>query len=125
WMPRALPPSTAKKTTSPPRNWHECRSEPPPGRCAPMKAFAELYACLDATTSSNAKLAAMRDYFALADPADAAWVVYFLAGGRPRQLVSSKLLRQLAVQVSGLPQWLFEESYQAVGDLAETISLLL
>jgi DNA ligase-1 len=90
-----------------------------------MKAFAELYARLDATTSSNAKLAAMRDYFALAEPADAAWVVYFLAGGKPRQLVPSKLLRQTAIQASGLPDWLFEESYQAVGDLAETISLLL
>lgn len=90
-----------------------------------MKAFAELYTRLDATTSSNAKLAAMRDYFALADPADAAWVVYFLAGGKPRQLVPGKLLRQTAIQASGLPDWLFEESYQAVGDLAETISLLL
>lgn len=90
-----------------------------------MKAFAALYARLDATTSSNAKLAAMRDYFLAADPADAAWVVYFLAGGRPRQLVTSKLLRQTAMQAAGLPEWLFEESYQAVGDLAEAISLLL
>ncbi|NVL32115.1 ATP-dependent DNA ligase, partial [Pseudomonas syringae pv. actinidiae] len=48
-----------------------------------MKAFAELYAQLDATTSSNAKLAAMRDYFEHADPQDAAWAVYFLSGGAP------------------------------------------
>ena len=52
-----------------------------------MKAFAELYAELDATTSSNAKLAAMQTYFAQAEPHDAAWAVYFLSGGRPRQLV--------------------------------------
>lgn len=90
-----------------------------------MKAFATLYARLDATTSSNAKLAAMRDYFSAADPADAAWAVYFLAGGRPRQLVPARLLRETATRASGLPDWLFEESYQAVGDLAETISLLL
>ena len=90
-----------------------------------MKTFATLYARLDATTSSNAKLAAMRDYFSAADPADAAWAVYFLAGGRPRQLVPSRLLRETATRASGLPDWLFEESYQAVGDLAETISLLL
>ncbi len=90
-----------------------------------MKAFATLYSRLDATTSSNAKLAAMRDYFREAAPADAAWAVYFLAGGRPRQLVPTRLLRETAVQASGLPDWLFEESYQAVGDMAETISLLI
>ena len=65
------------------------------------------------------------DYFRVAPPADAAWAVFFLCGGRPRQLVPTKLLRELALQTSGLPQWLFEECYQAVGDLAETISLLL
>jgi len=90
-----------------------------------MKAFAELYAELDATTSSNAKLAAMQAYFAQAAPEDAAWAVYFLSGGRPRQLVPVRILRELAVAVSGLEPWLFEESYQAVGDLAETISLVL
>lgn len=90
-----------------------------------MKAFAELYSLLDATTSSNAKLAAMRQYFASAPPEDAAWAVYFLSGGRPRQLVPTRLLREQATRLSQLPQWLFEESYQAVGDLAETLSLLL
>ncbi|WP_312934797.1 ATP-dependent DNA ligase [Pseudomonas sp.] len=90
-----------------------------------MKAFAELYLRLDATTSSNAKLQAMRDYFADAPAADAAWAVYFLSGGRPRQLVPTRVLRELATRMSGLPEWLFEESYQAVGDMAETISLLL
>ncbi|WP_212625595.1 ATP-dependent DNA ligase [Pseudomonas sp. PP3] len=90
-----------------------------------MRAFAELYAELDATTSSNAKLAAMQRYFAQAAPEDAAWAVYFLSGGRPRQLVPVRLLHELAVTHSGLSPWLFEESYQAVGDLAETISLIL
>jgi DNA ligase-1 len=90
-----------------------------------MKAFAALYADLDATTSSNAKLQALQSYFAQAAPEDAAWAVYFLAGGRPRQLIPTRLLRELATRLSGLPQWLFEESYQAVGDLAETVSLVL
>ena len=90
-----------------------------------MKDFAELYADLDATTSSNAKLAAMQSYFAQAAPQDAAWAVYFLSGGRPRQLVPVRVLRELAVEFSGLQPWLFEESYQAVGDMAETISLVL
>ncbi|KQZ80596.1 ATP-dependent DNA ligase [Pseudomonas sp. Root562] len=90
-----------------------------------MRAFAQLYAELDATTSSNAKLLAMQRYFAQAAPEDAAWAVYFLSGGRPRQLVPARLLHDLAIEQSGLSTWLFEESYQAVGDLAETISLIL
>ena len=90
-----------------------------------MKAFADLYTQLDATTSSNSKLMLLQNYLQVATPADAAWAVYFLAGGRPRRVVPTKLLRELAVQSSGLPLWLFEESYEAVGDLAETITLLL
>lgn len=90
-----------------------------------MKTFAALYLRLDATTSSNAKLEALRDYFASAPAEDAAWAVYFLSGGRPRQLVPTRLLRELTTELAGLPEWLFEESYQAVGDLAETISLVL
>lgn len=90
-----------------------------------MKQFADLYARLDATNSSNAKLAALKDYFRAAPAEDAAWAVYFLAGGRPRQLLPTRLLRALALYGSGVPEWLFEESYQAVGDLAETIALLL
>ena len=90
-----------------------------------MKAFAALYRDLDETTSSLAKQAALQRYLMQVSPADAAWAVYFLAGGKPRQLVSSKLLRLLARQEAGLPEWLFDESYEAVGDLAETISLLL
>ncbi|WP_085637348.1 MULTISPECIES: ATP-dependent DNA ligase [unclassified Pseudomonas] len=90
-----------------------------------MKDFARLYAELDTSTSSNAKLAAMQAYFTRAAPQDAAWAVYFLAGGRPRQLVPVRTLRDLAVERSGLAPWLFEECYQAVGDLAETLSLVL
>ena len=90
-----------------------------------MKAFAALYRELDATTSSLAKQAALQRFLKSAWPADAAWVVYFLAGGKPRQLVPAKLLRQLAQEAAGLPEWLFDESYDSVGDLAETMALLL
>lgn len=90
-----------------------------------MKAFAALYRELDATTSSLAKQVALQRYLQGAAHEDAAWAVYFLAGGKPRQLVPTKLLRGLAQEAAGLPEWLFDESYEAVGDLAETISLLL
>jgi len=90
-----------------------------------MKAFADLYAQLDATTSSNGKLAALVAYLRTAPDADAAWAVYFLAGGKPRQLVPVRVLASFAQTSSGLPEWLFDECYQAVGDLAETIALVL
>jgi DNA ligase-1 len=90
-----------------------------------MKAFATLYAELDASTSTEAKLAALLRYLQQAAPADAAWGLYFLAGGRPRQTVPTALLRQVAVARAGVPDWLFEECYQAVGDLAETIAHVL
>jgi DNA ligase-1 len=90
-----------------------------------MKAFAALYRELDASTASRDKQDALQAYLRSAPPADAAWAVYFLAGGKPRQLVPTRLLRELAQQAAGLPEWLFSESYEAVGDLAETISLLL
>ena len=90
-----------------------------------MKAFAALYRELDASTSTLAKPAALQRYRRAAPPPDAAWAGYFLAGGKPRQLVPVKLLRLLGQDAAGLPEWLFDESYEAVGDLAETIALLL
>ena len=90
-----------------------------------MKEFAKLFNELDTSTSTRSKVDALKRYFARADPADAAWAVYFLAGGKPRQAVNSRVLRDFALGASNLPEWLFEESYQAVGDQAETVALLL
>ena len=90
-----------------------------------MKNFAALFTELDSTTSTNAKVAAMQQYFAAAKPADAAWAVYFLSGGKPRQVVKTALLRALACEAAGIDDWLFDECYQAVGDLAETIAYVL
>ena len=90
-----------------------------------MKAFAQLFGELDASTATSAKVEALKRYFAVAAPADAAWAVYFLAGGKPRQVVPTAVLRALACERAGLAPWLFEEAYQAVGDLAETIAHVL
>jgi len=90
-----------------------------------MKGFAELYAQLDATTSTTRKVDAMARYFASAPADDAAWAAYFLAGGRPRRLIPVRALVDAALRTSGLPEWLFAESHDAVGDLAETVALLL
>jgi len=91
----------------------------------PMREFARLYAELDGTTSTNRKLDALQAYFRKAPPADAAWALYFLAGGKPRQAVPTKLLRENAIAFAVIDDWLFDECYHAVGDLAETIALIL
>jgi DNA ligase 1 len=90
-----------------------------------MKRFAALYTALDGTTSTKEKLEALIAYFSAAEPEDAAWASYFLSGGKPRQSVPTRLLTEFARERAGLPEWLFDESYQAVGDLAETIAHIL
>ena len=90
-----------------------------------MREFARLYAELDETTATNRKLDALQAYFGSAAPENAAWAVYFLAGGKPRQAVPTKLLRQYAIDYAQLDEWLFDESYSAVGDMAETIAHIL
>lgn len=90
-----------------------------------MEAFARLYAELDETTKTNGKVEAMARYFAAADPADAAWALFFLSGRKIRQVIGTPRLRIFALEATGLPDWLFGESYDAVGDFAETVALLL
>jgi DNA ligase-1 len=90
-----------------------------------MKRFAALYSKIDETTATNEKVAALVEYFRTTPPADAAWAVHFLSGRRPKRLVGSRKLASWASDEAGLPPWLFEESYQSVGDLAETITLIL
>ncbi|ASJ72358.1 ATP-dependent DNA ligase [Granulosicoccus antarcticus] len=90
-----------------------------------MQAFSTLYQTLDQTTSTNAKVAAMVSYFDKASARDAAWTVYFLSGRRVKRLVGSALLREWLRQECDLPEWLVDDAYASVGDLAETIALLV
>lgn len=90
-----------------------------------MKLFTELYNELDQTNKTNEKVEALKNYFARAEKSDAAWALYFLSGRKPRQIVPSKKLREWALELSGIPEWLFDESRDTVGDGAETIALLL
>jgi DNA ligase-1 len=90
-----------------------------------MKDFARLFADLDASTATGAKTDALVRYFRHAQPADAAWALYFLAGGKPRQTVPTAILRATAREMAGIPEWLFDECHGVVGDLAETIALVL
>lgn len=90
-----------------------------------MRRFSRLFSELDATTSTNEKVDALTRYFDEAPARDAAWAVYFLAGGKPRQVVKTASLVGLACYMAGIAYWLFDECYQQVGDLAETIALVL
>lgn len=90
-----------------------------------MKRFAELYESLDRTTSTNAKVAALVSYFSSAPPEDAAWALFFLTGRKIKRLIPTRVLWELTLEMTRLPEWLLEHAYAAVGDFAEAIALLL
>ncbi len=90
-----------------------------------MKAFAQLVEQLSATTKTNEKLTALEHYFSVADDKDKVWVVALFSGRRPKRTISSTLLRQWCSEFCNLPLWLLNECYHTVGDLSETIALLV
>ncbi len=90
-----------------------------------MKSFAALYNELDQTTRTNEKVSAMAEYFSSAKKEDVIWAIALLTGRRPKRPVRTTDLRSWTAELAGIPLWLFEESYSVVGDLAETISLLI
>lgn len=90
-----------------------------------MKDFAALFTTLDQTTKTNAKVAALAGYFQTATDSDKLWTIALLSGRRPKRGVTTTLLREWAAEMAAIPLWLFEESYPVVGDLSETIALVL
>ena len=90
-----------------------------------MHHFSQLISTLAGSTKTNEKLEALSSYFASADEQDKPWVLALFSGRRPKRVVNSTQLRQWCMAATGLPEWLFSECYHTVGDLAETIALLL
>src|SRR5258707_5189674 len=90
-----------------------------------MRQFASLVAKLGTSTKTNDKLAALDRYFNEAADADKVWTIAIFSGRRPKRTVNTTQLWEWCREITGLPAWLFEESYHTVGDLAETIALLL
>lgn len=90
-----------------------------------LELFAELVTELNSSTKTNDKLDALSGYFFTAPNKDKVWVIAIFSGRKPRRIVSSTLLQTWCCEIAGIPYWLFAESYHTVGDLAETISLLL
>jgi DNA ligase-1 len=90
-----------------------------------MKQFAALVQVLATNTKTIAKLNAIQEYFETAPEEDKIWVIALFTGRRPKSVVKTALLRLWSMELANIPSWLFEESYHTVGDLAETIALLL
>ncbi|MFX0555676.1 ATP-dependent DNA ligase [Maribacter sp. CXY002] len=90
-----------------------------------MKQFSQLIKTLDGTTKTNIKVAALTKYFATATDTDKVWTIAILSNRRPPRPVNTTLLREWASELTNIPPWLFEESYHIVGDLAETIALIV
>jgi len=90
-----------------------------------MRAFAQLFLSLDETNKTNEKVRVLKDYFNSVPDSDKMHMLALFTGRRPKRQINATLLRNWAIEASNIPVWLFEESYQVVGDLAETISLLM
>ena len=90
-----------------------------------MKAFALLVDALSATTKTNEKIAALEHYFSVADAKDKVWVIALFSGRRPKRTISSTLLKSWCSEFCNVPLWLLNECYHTVGDLSETIALLV
>ncbi|WMD22084.1 ATP-dependent DNA ligase [Achromobacter seleniivolatilans] len=94
-----------------------------------MQRFAALYQELDRSTATLDKRAALVAYFRHAQPRDAVWALYLLAGGKVsnarRKIAGVAELRAWAAAASETAPWLLDASYDQVGDLAETLALLM
>lgn len=90
-----------------------------------MKRFAALFNAIDQSTKTTVKVAALAEYFQEAPEEDRIWTIAIFSGRRPKRAVNTTRLREWGAEVAGIPLWLFEEAYPIVGDLAETIALVL
>ncbi len=100
-------------------------SEPQNNAGSGFKAFAELVGIVGTSTKTNDKILALTHYFSVADAKDKVWVIAIFSGRRPKRIVNSTRIIEWCVEIANIPGWLFAECYHTVGDLGETISLLL
>ncbi len=90
-----------------------------------MRNFAQLIKALDSTNKTTVKVQALTNYFLEANDEDKVWTIAILSHRRPPRPVNTTMLREWASELANIPLWLFEESYHIVGDLAETIALVI
>ncbi|ASW73609.1 ATP-dependent DNA ligase [Chryseobacterium piperi] len=90
-----------------------------------MRHFAELINALESTNKTNAKIDAIIDYLERTPDEDKVWFIALFTGKRPKRNVNTNYMKEWALEITKLPFWLFQESYSSVGDLGETLSLIL
>ncbi|MEO8796057.1 MAG: ATP-dependent DNA ligase [Daejeonella sp.] len=90
-----------------------------------MKEFARLFSLLDETNKTNEKVRILKEYFNNVSDEDKIQTLALFTGRKPKRQINATLVRTWAMELANIPVWLFEESYQVVGDLGETIALLL
>ena len=94
-------------------------------RMSGLELFAQLVSEIGTSTKTNDKIQSLVDYFATAPDADKVWVIAIFSGRRPRRAINSRLMREWCTEIVKIPDWLFDECYHTVGDLSETLALLL
>jgi DNA ligase-1 len=90
-----------------------------------MRQFCQLFRQLDRSTGSHERVAALVAHFGSVPPEDAAWALHCLLGKQRRRLLTARRLREIALDATAMPEWLFQASHAQVGDSAETIALLV
>lgn len=90
-----------------------------------MKTFTRLFEQLDSTTKTSRKIELLIQYLSQTPEEDKIWGIALLLGKRPKRPVKTSLMKQWAAEIAGIPDWLFDESYHIVGDLGETIAMLV
>jgi DNA ligase-1 len=90
-----------------------------------MKDFANLINALDSTNKTTLKQEAIIEFLSVAPSQDKLWFLALFTGKKPKRNINSNYMRQWAMEIAQIPEWLFQESYSSVGDLGETISLIL
>jgi DNA ligase-1 len=90
-----------------------------------MRAFAQLFLSLDETNKTNEKVKVLKDYFNSVPDTDKMHMLALFTGRKPKRIINSTQVRTWATEITNIPIWLFEESYHVVGDLAETMALLM
>lgn len=90
-----------------------------------MRRFAQLIQELELSNKTNDKIEALVTYFNEADERDKPYVIAMFTGKKPKRPVTTTLIKQWAISLTDIPEWLFTESYHSVGDLSETIALVL
>ena len=90
-----------------------------------MRLFSDLISAIEITNKTNAKIEALVNYFKIAPDKDKLWLIAIFTGKRPPRPVKTTLMKEWCMEITGIPEWLFLESYGTVGDLGETLALLL